>query len=292
MMRLTAVFVAVCMALISISFGVALHYLLGLSAAEASIVSVAALTGLAIYNAVLMRARVHGDISTQIADLSRGTADLAKQLSEFDRRVAAAEVKVNTAVDMAVAAAKPVAAEIDELGALVNQLAMTVATHDTALARVYPVTAAASLQLPAAPAPSTPVAPVFERTQSERESDASPTIASGRFKGVSQSAITTTLRHAIDANRLDLYLQPIVTLPQRKVRFYEALVRLRTEDGELLTPTDFLSHAESAGLMPRIDNLMLFRSGGATPAGKKSRSRNVLQCLERDLGRSRILVAV
>jgi cyclic-di-GMP phosphodiesterase, flagellum assembly factor TipF len=100
---------------------------------------------------------------------------------------------------------------------------------------------------------------VFERTQSERESDASPTIASGRFKGVSQSAITTTLRHAIDANRLDLYLQPIVTLPQRKVRFYEALVRLRTEDGELLTPTDFLSHAESAGLMPRIDNLMLFR---------------------------------
>ena len=43
-------------------------------------------------------------------------------------------------------------------------------------------------------------------------------------------------RGAIDANRVDLYLQPIVTLPQRKVRYYEAMSRLRTEDGDVLLP--------------------------------------------------------
>ena len=55
---------------------------------------------------------------------------------------------------------------------------------------------------------------------------------------------------ALDANRIDLYLQPIVTLPQRKVRYYEALTRLRTEAGEVLPASAFLAHAEAAGLLP------------------------------------------
>ena len=67
------------------------------------------------------------------------------------------------------------------------------------------------------------------------------------------------IRAAVDANRMDLYLQPIVTLPQRKVRYYEGMTRLRNEDDELILPADFLPYAESAGLMPRIDNWMLFR---------------------------------
>jgi cyclic-di-GMP phosphodiesterase TipF (flagellum assembly factor) len=69
-----------------------------------------------------------------------------------------------------------------------------------------------------------------------------------------------TVRDAIDAGRVDLYLQPIVTLPQRKVRFYEAFTRLRTGDGVTLHPADFLEAAEAGGLMARIDKLLLFRS--------------------------------
>eukprot|EP01035_Chromulina_nebulosa_P004597 gene4597-6279_t len=45
---------------------------------------------------------------------------------------------------------------------------------------------------------------------------------------------------------------PIVTLPQRKIRYYEALTRLRTEEGETLYPADYLPIAEKAGLMPAI----------------------------------------
>jgi cyclic-di-GMP phosphodiesterase TipF (flagellum assembly factor) len=54
-------------------------------------------------------------------------------------------------------------------------------------------------------------------------------------------------------------LQPIVTLPQRKVRFYEAMSRLRTESGEAMLPADFIAHAEAGGLMPKIDNIVVFR---------------------------------
>jgi len=75
-----------------------------------------------------------------------------------------------------------------------------------------------------------------------------------------QSAIVAQIARAVEANRVDLFLQPIVTLPQRKVRYYEALARLRNDDGSLLSPDDFIGPAEGSGLMPAIDNLMVFRS--------------------------------
>jgi EAL domain-containing protein (putative c-di-GMP-specific phosphodiesterase class I) len=35
--------------------------------------------------------------------------------------------------------------------------------------------------------------------------------------------------------------------------------RLRTEDGDIIPAVDFLDVAESIGLMPKIDNLAVFR---------------------------------
>src|SRR6185369_10905849 len=49
------------------------------------------------------------------------------------------------------------------------------------------------------------------------------------------------------------------TLPQRKVRYYEAVSRLRTDTGDVIPAADFVDVAESVGLMPKIDNLAVFR---------------------------------
>ena len=43
------------------------------------------------------------------------------------------------------------------------------------------------------------------------------------------------------------------------MRYYEALSRLRTEEGDIIPAADFIDYAESVGLMPKIDNLLLFR---------------------------------
>jgi cyclic-di-GMP phosphodiesterase TipF (flagellum assembly factor) len=67
------------------------------------------------------------------------------------------------------------------------------------------------------------------------------------------------IREALDANRVDLYLQPVVGLPQRRTYFYEGFSRLRDADGEVITPAAFLSAAEEAGLIGEVDNLLLFR---------------------------------
>ncbi|MDE2487726.1 MAG: EAL domain-containing protein [Alphaproteobacteria bacterium] len=68
-----------------------------------------------------------------------------------------------------------------------------------------------------------------------------------------------TVREALSENRVDLYLQPIVGLPQRRTVFYESFSRLRDATGRVLMPAEYLAVAEPAGLMTAIDNLLLFR---------------------------------
>jgi cyclic-di-GMP phosphodiesterase TipF (flagellum assembly factor) len=67
------------------------------------------------------------------------------------------------------------------------------------------------------------------------------------------------LREAIEANRIDLYVQPIVTLPDRKLRYFDASTRIRTGGDAFLAPSDYLPLAEREHLMPRIDNVMLVK---------------------------------
>ncbi len=92
--------------------------------------ALAALTGMALYNAVSNRLRDRGDLGDQIADLSRGTADLARQVAEISPP---AQRRGNQGRhrrrNRARAATDPIAAEIGELGGLVKQIAETVAAH-------------------------------------------------------------------------------------------------------------------------------------------------------------------
>jgi cyclic-di-GMP phosphodiesterase TipF (flagellum assembly factor) len=67
------------------------------------------------------------------------------------------------------------------------------------------------------------------------------------------------VRDALEAGRVDLHLQPIVSLPQRKTVFYESFSRLRAADGGVIMPAEWLTVAEPAGLVTAIDNLLLFR---------------------------------
>ncbi len=72
-------------------------------------------------------------------------------------------------------------------------------------------------------------------------------------------ALLDTVREALTANRIDLYLQPVVSLPQRRTVFYEGYSRLRDVTGRVLMPAEYLGVAEPEGLIGAVDNLLLFR---------------------------------
>ena len=133
MIRISTIFIAICMVLVAASLGLVLHAVAGISGSESAIVALTALTFLILYNAVSMRLRDRSDVGSQIADLSRGTADLARQVAEFGRRLAAVEGRVVSANSTSADRIQAVVGEINELGVLVKQLASSVASHDDML---------------------------------------------------------------------------------------------------------------------------------------------------------------
>ena len=77
---------------------------------------------------------------------------------------------------------------------------------------------------------------------------------------VDDNEMLEIVSQAIEAGRVDLYLQPTVTLPDRRPRYFEALTRIRTKADELILPGSYLQVAESSGMMPLIDNVLLVKS--------------------------------
>ncbi|WGD53895.1 EAL domain-containing protein [Bradyrhizobium sp. CB1650] len=260
MIRISTIFIAICMVLVAASLGLVLYSVAGISGTESAIVALTALTFLILYNAVSMRLRDRSDVGGQIADLSRGTADLARQVAEFGRRLAAVEGRVASANSTNSDRIQSVVGEINELGGLVKQLAATVSAHEDLLTAATPA-AAAPLAKPEPDAPLEFVATTEEKPVAPPLPPAAPrpVPAVQTTGGRNQTQLLATLRNAIDENRIDIFLQPMVTLPQRKVRFYEAVTRVRDERDQLIAAEEFISIAEASGLIGRIDNMVMLR---------------------------------
>jgi cyclic-di-GMP phosphodiesterase TipF (flagellum assembly factor) len=266
MIRISTIFIAICMVLVAASLGLVLYSVAGISASESAIVALTALTFLILYNAVSMRLRDRTDVGGQISDLSRGTADLARQVAEFGRRLAAVEGRVVSANSAGADRIQAVVGEISELGTLVKQLAASVASHDDMLTAGIPTPAnrpdnnppratepSSDDEPPKGPSlsaenPGVTAAPVAPAAVVEK-----PAVAR------SEAQILSVVKAAVEENRLDIYLQPMVTLPQRKVRFYEAVTRLRDDKDEIITADHFVGIAEAAGLIGRIDHMVMLR---------------------------------
>lgn len=63
--------------------------------------------------------------------------------------------------------------------------------------------------------------------------------------------------HALEENRLELYIQPKVSVLQKSVVGGEALVRMRDEEGNIVPPGRFVPVLEATGLVDRLDEAMI-----------------------------------
>ncbi|HEX8809078.1 MAG TPA: EAL domain-containing protein, partial [Xanthobacteraceae bacterium] len=263
MVRISAFLIAGCMVLIAGLLGTVVYARFGFTGAESALAGLGALTAFAVYYAVAARSHDRIETSNQLAKLARGAGDLASQLAEFGRRLNAIEDRVESAVERAVAISQPLTEEVERLARAVKLLSGSVSAHEAVLSaqarkreveveelpgivsveRMANAPAGARLQF--APSVSRPI-PTNGKTASFPRSD--------------RDAVSAALHRAIAAGEIELHLQPVVALPQRKLRYYEALARLKTDGGELVTAGEFLSGAEAAALMPKIDYLAAARS--------------------------------
>src|SRR5882757_5392955 len=240
MIRISTIFIAICMVLVAASLGLILYSVAGISGSESAIVALTVLTFLILYNAVSMRLRDRTDVGGQIADLSRGTADLARQVAEFGRRLAAVEGRVVSANSAGSDRIQAAFGEINELGLLVQQLASSVASHDDILSSGIPATPTAPVSKPPHDDQQREL-PLSGEDASLAAVTATPPDITREFapaQSRSQAQILALVKSAIEENRIDIYLQPMVTLPQRKVRFYEAVTRLRDDKDQVLIAED------------------------------------------------------
>lgn len=78
-------------------------------------------------------------------------------------------------------------------------------------------------------------------------------------KFVARDALLERVQVALKNDKIETLLQPIVSLPQRKKRFFEATSRLRDQNNEIIMPEHYIPLAEEVSLIRIIDNAILMK---------------------------------
>lgn len=275
MTRYSALIVGLSMVVIAGSVGVVLYLQYGLTLIEATLASTLVLLVLVLFHAQFQRERDREALEEKLDDIRLLKAEHERAMEDIQKDLA---IHQQTLPDQIRHAVDPITAEMEVLGVLFRQLAETAAAMDARLQALEdwrnqqrpvppPATHAAhdrGSPTPIDPRQAPPLAPVVHQPPLPQPSDSSqpsqPVTPQEKRINDATQALIAMVRRSVSENRIDLHLQPIVTLPQRQVFAYEALTRIRDDADGLLMPDDYIPAAEYAGVMPLIDNMMLLRS--------------------------------
>ena len=158
--------------------------------------------------------------------------------------------------------------QIVELRNTVTELSARTPDNDQIAAMVAQVTPNLTTiaRAPSAPIPAIPVPVISEpdilQDTRPQISPAQPNAADTRaaLTGANALSLLENIERSIENDRIDILLQPIMKLPERKTAFYEVFSRLVDANGEQMTPEKFIPLCEIEGLMPLVDNMMLIRA--------------------------------
>ncbi len=206
MVRIGAIFIALCMVLIAASIGIVLYLRFGFTPADAALVALGVLTALAIYNAVAGRKSDRAEVSDQVSSLARGSGDIARQVAEFGRRLSVVETEVEIALDKAHVDGAA-AGRRDRRAFAAGQATGGIrgAARPRAGRRRRTLTIIARK-----PAPPTATVTLASGVRLRAGRSGGRKVAA--FSGLDRDGIIALVRSAIEAQQIDLYLQPIVTL--------------------------------------------------------------------------------
>jgi cyclic-di-GMP phosphodiesterase TipF (flagellum assembly factor) len=78
-----------------------------------------------------------------------------------------------------------------------------------------------------------------------------------RGKKFSDAVIAEMVRHAVRQQKVEMFVQPVVSLPQRQVRMVELFGRIKGRSGIYLAAERYMKVAANDALVPSIDDRLL-----------------------------------
>ena len=191
-----------------------------------------------------------GEVKVRLATNAIRLESLSKRVEDMPMRDADAAPARATLNELT--------AEVGLLGDLIHQIATTLSDHDAELARARQAQAAAAPPPRLAPVPVIDPEAVLAAQREAKAAEREATIRAAERRAADERA--AVISQALSEGRVEVHLQPIVQLPQRRTRGYEALVRLRVDEQTLLLPEQFLAIVEERGFGPTLDALVLTRA--------------------------------
>jgi len=222
-------------AVVIAALAVVLHRVAGVDVQASVLVGAVLLLFAGQFHAVIGRSSERAVLDAELRGLRAAVATMSRDMETLRSEVTELETALDT---QTTARNEQLSSEVRLVETLVKGLAES-------------VEAGVNGTGPARRASDRKEEPVRDQTRLPLDGDTSHAVTEGEM--------IETIRASLEENRVDLYLQPIVTLPQRRTRFYEGLTRLRGSEGEVIMPGDYMRVAEPAGMMPVVDNLLLFR---------------------------------
>ncbi|TVR09493.1 MAG: EAL domain-containing protein [Salinarimonadaceae bacterium] len=209
--------------------------------------------------------RTVAEVSGEIALLSGLLRDLAATVSGHDRDVATLAEEIVALRDRARAAPPATHAAAQETPVSKPAPATQETSSSAGVAWTSQLADFPPEDVAAPPISTPPVsAPPVSIPPSEPPEALSPEPAAREPAAEPIDPAEETRRRAIiqafREDRIEIHLQPVVSLPQRKTKFYEALARLRLPDDTLVAPADFLPVLEAAKLAPELDGKVAARA--------------------------------
>ncbi|MEM7650468.1 MAG: EAL domain-containing protein [Pseudomonadota bacterium] len=113
------------------------------------------------------------------------------------------------------------------------------------------------MNLDTKPLPRSPRALKPQSKQQDEPAMPEVNIKEDNYDSVSDTVVRELVQHAMHHKRVDVFVQPVMRLPQRQVRFYEMFGRIRARPGQYLPASRYMEIAEQDNLDGEIDNLLL-----------------------------------
>lgn len=104
------------------------------------------------------------------------------------------------------------------------------------------------------------VAPAFQYSPESKDLGLAPDDEMSRARASGAGLTLATIKKCLQKNQVDLHIQPIVTLPQRKQRHYQCMLYLHNDSGKFFGPETYKDIVNNAKLTTGIDNMLLFHT--------------------------------